>query len=290
MYTIGFFDGVHLGHRDLLRQLRSAAAERGLTPHVVTFKEHPALSLGREVPLLLTPVAEKRRLLEEEGVEVTVLSFTPEMAALTASDFMAFLQKEYGMKALLMGYNHRFGRHAEKDADYAAWGRALGVEVLRATEFTVEGDGEQVSSSRIRQALEEGDLSRANRLLGHPFTLTGMVVEGRQVGRDLGFPTANLRPSHPRQQLPSVGVYACNAVLSDGSKWKAAVNIGSRPTLNNGEDISIEAHLPQYFGDLYGQFVRLEFLEFLRPERQFESLEALKIQLAADVRHITQNL
>ena len=282
MITIGFFDGVHLGHRDLLRQLREKAEERGLTPRVLTFQEHPALALGRPAPKLLTPVAEKRRLLENEGFEMIVLPFTPSLAAMTAPDFLDFLKEKYQVRAVLMGYNHRFGRPSG-DENYEEWGKNAGVEVLRATEFKFPGDGEQVSSSRIRQALEQADLSRANRLLGRPYDLVGMVVEGRKIGRDLGFPTANILPSHSRQLIPSPGVYSCRAILDDGTTWKAAVNIGRRPTLNNGEDITIEAHLPKYFGDLYGQHVRLEFLEFMRAERQFESLEALKLQLREDV-------
>ena len=279
--SIGFFDGVHRGHQYLLRQLREVAAARGLVPMVCTFAQHPAQVLRRgDAPHLLTSLDEKREYLREMGIaECLVLDFTPELARLTAREFMREVLLPRGVRLLLMGYDHRFGSDR---ADYAACrilGEELGMEVCLEKPFSE--DACTFSSSLIRKSLASGDVKSAAAMLGRHYALEGEVVEGRHVGTTMGFPTANLRLSEPRKQIPACGAYAVWACL--GSKRYAAMtNIGTRPTLQNGNDVSIETHLFNYASDLYGKPLRLEFVERLREEVPFASLEALKQQLAED--------
>lgn len=270
--TIGCFDGVHQGHRFLLQQLRALAEERGMQTLALTFRRHPAAVLGKTVPPQLCTLEEKERLLKEQVREVKILDFTEEMARLTAKEFMKKLRDEYGVGLLLLGYDHRFGRPSPDD-DYERDGHALGIEVLRAKPLP------GISSSAIRQALQQGRITEANEMLGRPYTLSGTVVKGRQVGRSIGFPTANL--STPLL-VPKTGVYTATTPYGP-----ALVNIGHRPTLNNGSDISIEAHIIGYEGDLYGQSLSVSLLRRLRDEQTFPSLEALRRQIENDLKSLT---
>ena len=281
--TIGFFDGLHLGHRHLISQLKAVAGERGLGTMAVTFGRHPREVLKSDYrPQLLTDAAEKPDLLRLSGLDAcTLLDFTPQMAALTAREFMTgILRDRLGVKALLMGYDHHFGSDRSLGfADYQAIGRSCGIDVIQATPLVV--DGQAVSSSRIRRLVAEGQVQAAARLLGRYYTLGGMVTQGHHVGRKMGFPTANLQPVDVERLIPSGGVYAAWAEVG-GRCHKAMLNIGHRPTLNNGDDLSIEAHLFDFTGDLYGQSLRLHFVSRLRDERRFDSLESLARQIRHD--------
>lgn len=270
--TIGCFDGVHQGHRFLLQQLRAQAEERGMQTLALTFRRHPAAVLGKTVPPQLCTLEEKERLLKEQAREVKILDFTEEMARLTAKEFMQKLRDEYGVGLLLLGYDHRFGRPTPDD-DYECDGHALGLEVRRAESLP------GVSSSAIRQALLQGRIADANEMLGRPYTLCGTVVAGRQVGRSIGFPTANI--SSPLL-IPKTGVYTATTPYGP-----ALVNIGHRPTLNNGSDISIETHIKDFRGDLYGQPLSVSLLRRLRDEQAFPSLEALRRQIENDLKSLT---
>lgn len=279
--SIGFFDGVHRGHQYLLRQLREVAAARGLMPMVCTFAQHPAQVIRRgDAPHLLTSLDEKREYLRELGIaECLVLDFTPELARLTAREFMREVLMPRGVRLLLMGYDHRFGSDR---ADYAAcrtFGEEMGMEVCLEKPFAE--DACTFSSSLIRKSLAAGDVKAAAAMLGRPYALEGEVVEGRHVGTSLGFPTANLRVAEARKLIPACGAYAVWAQVGEG-RFAAMTNIGTRPTLQNGTDISIETHLFNYASDLYGRTLRLEFVERLREEVPFASLEDLKRQLADD--------
>ena len=271
--TIGCFDGVHQGHRFLLQQLRALAEERGMQTLALTFRRHPAAVLGKPVPPQLCTLEEKERLLKEQVREVKILDFTEETARLTAKEFMRLLRDEYGVGLLLLGYDHRFGRPSPDD-DYERDGHALGIEVFRAKPLP------GVSSSAIRQALLQGRIADANEMLGRPYTLCGTVVAGRQVGRSIGFPTANI--SSPLL-IPKTGVYAANTPYGP-----ALVNIGHRPTLNNGDDISIETYIIGYEGDLYDQSLSLSLLRRLRDEQAFPSLEALRKQIEKDLKEMNE--
>lgn len=275
--VVGTFDGVHLGHRHLLATLRRLSAEHSLQPMVVTFTRHPlALMAPERVPAELTGAANRRTLLEAEGFEVAVLDFNRELQSLTAAEFLEMLNRCYGVQLFIIGFNNRIGSDRLGAAELA--GQTVGgVEVVAATENPEPG----VSSSAIRRALAQGDIADANRMLGRPYAIEGTVVSGRQLGRTIGFPTANIETS-PATALPAVGVYAGRML-----GHKAVVNIGRRPTVEGRTDapLSIEAHLLDFSGDIYGRQVKLEFMERLRGEQKFANLNELKQAIENDVRN-----
>jgi riboflavin kinase/FMN adenylyltransferase len=286
--TIGFFDGVHRGHQYLIRQVRDEALRRGARSLLITFDRHPRSVFAPDsAPPLLTTADEKMLQLRATGVDdIFVLPFDRAMAALTAREFMnQVLKEQLGVTTLVIGYDHHFGRpQGENFEDYQTLGREVGIDVFLAHEL----EGEHVSSSAIRRALETGDIATANHLLGRPYSWTGRVVHGHAVGRQIGFPTANLEAIEPEQQLPARGAYAvevlktsCDSLATD-AKVSAMLNIGCRPTLDNGSDTSIEAHLFDFEGDLYGQTLSLFFIARLREECRFTSEEALAQQLQLD--------
>ena len=270
--TIGFFDGVHKGHKYLFKQLDRIGAERVLEPFIVTFEEHPRVTLQSDyVPQLLTSADERKSLLSAFG-EVLMLPFK-EIQPLTALQFMERLHNDYGVDVLLMGYDHRFGsdrlRHPQ---DYRRLGKKIGLEVMTINEFV---DGElHVSSTEIRAALESGNVAVANDLLGRPYSLKGQVVHGKAVGRTIGFPTANIKPTDAHKIIPKAGVYAVLA-RAYGLEWSPAM-------LNIDHQGTIEVHIPSFEGDLYGQTVELKFMRFIREEKHFDTLEALREQIKAD--------
>lgn len=290
--TIGTFDGVHRGHRYLLRQLREQAAERGMATMAMTFLLHPAVTLGHPAPPQLCKLVDKVERLRQEVDDVEVLDFDADMARLTAREFMQYLRDEYGVRLLLLGHDHRFGRPSPDDDDERD-GRELGIEIVRALPLPISETDPTlgtISSSAIRRALIEGRLDDANDWLGGPHALSGPVVRGHQVGRTLGFPTANLRCD---QLLPKAGVYAVwvteipdmfpEPALLPEAGLAALLNIGHRPTVQNGSELSVEVHIPGFSGDLYNRYLRLDLLRRLRDEQQFPSLEALQKQIALDI-------
>lgn len=286
--TIGFFDGVHKGHRYLFKQLNEEAAARGLKPLIVTFEEHPRTVLQSDyVPKLLSTKEERKALLSAYG-EVVMLRFST-IRDLTAEQFMIRLKEEYGVEVLLMGYDHRFGSDGLRNPeDYCRVGSKQGIEVLRMEEYQ---DGTQhVSSTEIRTALEKGDVERAKELLGRPYALFGKVVHGKGLGRTIGFPTANIEPEEPNKIIPMAGVYE---VKVKGERLKdEGVNelanervsgLGVRGMCNIDAKGTIEVHLLGYKGNLYGQNLTIQFMQFIRKERQFHSLDELQQQIKADV-------
>ncbi len=284
--SIGFFDGVHRGHQWLIQQVKDEARRRDVRSLLITFDRHPRSVFAPEsAPPLLTSMEEKMALLRATWVDdIYVLSFDRTMAALTAREFMQqVLKEQLGVTALVIGYDHHFGRPmGEGFADYQAYGQQLGIDVVLASELS----DHHVSSSAVRRALEAGDISTANGLLGRPYSWTGRVVHGRAVGRQLGFPTANLQAVAPEKLLPAKGAYAVRvhnpSLMESGWEGAAMLNIGSRPTLDNGSDVSVEAHLFDFSGDLYGTTLTISFIDHLRPERRFTDETALAQQLAQD--------
>lgn len=283
--TIGFFDGVHRGHRYLIGQVVSEASRRGLQPIVVSFEEHPRLALSQTAywPELLTTNAEKLRLLSATGLAgCALLRFGQAMARLTSSEFMeTVLRDRLGVRCLCIGYDHHFGSDVRAGyKDYVRYGRQLGMEVLREPPFD---DHElRISSSAVRRFLAGGNVEMARACLGRPYLLEGSVVRGHREGTHLGYPTANLQPDCAEQVVPGRGVYAVRAEL-DGFSYPAMLNIGWRPTLRNGDDQTIEAHLLDFEGgDLYGKHLKIQFIRRVRDEVRFEDEEALKAQLAVD--------
>ena len=316
--TIGFFDGVHLGHCYLLDQLRRVAAERHQQTMVITFDQHPRQTLQSEwQPMLLSTFAEKQALLATTGIDVLlVLRFNRAMAALSAHDFMrSVLSEQLSVKTLLTGYDNRFGHdRVQGFDDYAAFGRELNIEVLLAKPlplFNAQYSTPQrpnsptpntapVSSSLVRRLLQAGDVAEAAHCLGRPYTLTGQVVHGQQIGRRLGFPTANLCLTDPCKLIPKAGVYAVKATTalpspvggdlqSFGGDLQspslppklALMNIGTRPTFD-GHEQTLEVHLLDFSGDLYGQQLTVSFMARIRDEQHFDSPEALARQMALD--------
>lgn len=278
--TIGFFDGVHRGHRYLFRQLEELAEANDLSMAAVTFDCHPKSVIQKGfVPSLLTTQEEKLALLSKAfGGEVIVLPFTRELSAISAKEFMqSVLREKLNAELLLMGYNHQFGHGGGKAEEYVAWGNETGIKVCHAKALA----GEKVSSSRIRNLISHGEMDKANDLLGYPYFLTGKVTEGKQIGRQIGFPTANL--SLPKEKLlPACGVYAIWVNLPDGTRRGGMLCIGHRPTIEKDGEISVEAHIFGFNGNLYGASISLDFIGKLRDERHFDSLTSLRQQLIRD--------
>ena len=288
--TIGFFDGVHLGHRFLIQQVKVAATQTGWQSSIITFPVHPRQVIQSEFqPQLLSSPEEKIELLASTGVNNCILlPFTRELSQLTAYEFMQLLYDKYKVRMLVIGYDHRFGHNrAETFEDYCRYGRELGIHIMQASAYTQEQD--KVSSSAIRRALQNGDIRTATKFLGYHYYLEGTVVDGYKVGRKIGFPTANLRVDFPNKLIPSIGVYAVY-VYVNGEKHKGMLNIGYRPTINNGTDLSIEVHILDFQDDIYHQKMRIEFIDFLRPEMKFNSVDELVLQMQKDKEYTIQVL
>ncbi len=278
--TVGTFDGVHLGHQEVVRYVVARARERGAPALVVTFDPHPRTVVRGESVPLLTTVEERAALLDERGIAHTlVLPFTPEFAALPAADFVRqVLVDKLRVGEVVIGYDHGFGRRREGNADLL---RRLGPELGFAVDVIPAHlvARHAVSSSQIRALLQTGDVAQAAALLGRPYRLSGTVVEGDRRGRLIGFPTANIEPP-PEKLVPLAGVYAVR-VQVEGQAWPAMMNIGTRPTFN-GVEQRVEAHLLGFSGDLYGKPLSVEFIARLRDEQRFSGIDALRKQLEDD--------
>jgi riboflavin kinase/FMN adenylyltransferase len=279
--ALGVFDGIHLGHRAILGRAVALAAERGLEAVACTFDPHPLEVLRPgQAPVPLTSLETRLHLIAETGIaSAVVIEFTPAVAAIEPEAFVAdALVGALRARAVVVGFNHRFGRDARGDTRLLEHlGARLHFDVHVIPPLTV--DGQAVSSTAIRAALQRGDLAQAARWLGRGYTVEGEVVRGAGRGRTLGFPTANIRASHPL--LLPAGVYACRVEVAE-ARYRAVVNVGVRPTFDE-HDLAIEAHLLDFSGDLYGRRVRLTFFRRLREERKFPSVEALRAQIARDV-------
>jgi riboflavin kinase/FMN adenylyltransferase len=281
--AIGFFDGVHLGHQQIIRQTTTDARQHEALALIVTFDRHPNTVVAPErSPPLIYSLAQKLRVIESLGVDITLLiHFDKEFSQRSGEDFVRSLARDVGpVRSVCVGANFAFGHKRSGNVELL---RELGSEL----NFTVHGlaavalDGKAVSSTRIRQAIAAGNLDAASQMLGRAYSLVCKVVPGDHVGRQLGFPTANLEVTG--LALPPTGVYAAHARTNGGFN-RAVVNIGSRPTLQDSQArLRVEAHLLDFTGDLYGQEVELFFVEKLRDERKFPSLADLGNQIARDI-------
>lgn len=292
--TIGFFDGVHTGHRYLIQQVKEIAAAKGLRSALVTFPVHPRKVMNADYrPELLTTAEEKIHLLAETGVDYCMmLDFTPEISRMSAKEFMTRLLKErYQVKYLVIGYDHRFGHNrSESFEDYVRYGEEIGMEVIRARAVTSDiatSDSQNVpvSSSLIRTLLHQGDVDAAARCLGYEYFLDGTVVGGYQVGRKIGFPTANLCVDDPEKLIPADGVYAVWVTL-DGKTYMGMLNIGMRPTIDNDPNRTIEVNILHFHSDIYNKTIRLTFVKRTRPELKFDTIDALIGQLHKDAEEV----
>ena len=288
--TIGFFDGVHRGHRFLISQVCEQARAEGREAMVITFDRHPRQVLQDNYqPALLTTTDEKLQLLEETGIDtVAVLHFDRAMASLSARDFMEqVLIGRLNVRTLVTGYDNRFGRgRTENCNDYVRYGQELGIRVVQSEAFML--GGEHVSSSLVRSALLRGDVAHATRCLGRPYVLTGRVVSGHQEGRKLGFPTANVDVSASACLVPANGVYAVKVgIMADGphaassATFEGMMNIGIRPTFS-GHRQTLEVYLFNFNGDIYGRELSVAFIRHIREEQRFDSADMLAAQLRRD--------
>lgn len=281
--TSGTFDGVHLGHQKILIRIKESARQLGGETVLITFWPHPRLVLypNQHNLRLLSTFEEKTQLLEQFGVDhLITIPFTHEFSQMSSREFIEkVLVEKIKTKKLIIGYDHRFGKNREGSFEYLQANSAeFGFEMEEISRQEVDEIG--VSSTKIRKALEEGDLETATGYLGRPYELTGIVVKGKQIGRSIGFPTANIQIQTDYKLIPKEGVYAVEAEI-DKISYRGMLNIGMRPTVD-GNQQTIETHLFDFEGDLYGKQLTVKLKHFLREEQKFENIEALKAQLSRD--------
>lgn len=281
--ALGFFDGVHLGHGALLRRAAEEAKKRGCESAVFTFDRPPKeVITGIPCPLINSPEDRAELVRRLYGIdEMIMVPFDDEMRTTPWDRFVTdILVGRYGAVHLVAGHDHHFGHRNQGSPELLKEKCAelgLGCDIIPAVTL----DGVTVSSTHIRKLLEEGDVETARAFLGHPHVLTQTVGHGRQLGRTIGIPTANL-VAPPHVLLPKRGVYAAKITLPDGRAFGGVTNVGVRPTVNNGQDVTVEPWILDFDGDLYGQAIRVEFFRRLRDERKFESLDALRSQIETD--------
>lgn len=280
----GFFDGVHTGHKKVLRQLARIAAEEGKRSAVITFWPHPRSVLRQDASQLrlLNTLDEKRELILAAGVDdVIVIPFTKEFSQLSTEEFLRdYLAGRYGVSTLIIGYDHRLGHDADMTPEKMVEISAMaGIKTLTVEAFQL--DENIISSTKIRRLIADGEMEEANSFLGYNYQLTGVVVSGEKIGRKLGFPTANMQLYNPLKAIPANGVYAVTAEV-EGIRHAGVCNIGVRPTVSNKESVSIETHILDFNEDIYGLDIKVCFLSKIRDERRFPSTGELIEQMKLD--------
>ena len=279
----GFFDGVHVGHRLVIKRLVEAAAVRGDESMVMTFWPHPRNVLQKEARTLrlLTTLQEKKQMLHDLGVDhVEVLPFTKDFSAMTTEEYLRMLMERYGAKTILLGYDNRVGSDALDTDQVARTAENLGLEVIR-TDMVPSEVGYAVSSTKIRQQLEAGDVQGAADMLGYEYSLHGVVIAGNRIGRTIGFPTANMQLYEPLKLVPGNGVYFVR-VETVGRNLFGMCNIGHRPTVSSNNARTIETNIFGFEEDIYGLDIKVTFLQKIRDEKKFDTLDDLKNQLVND--------
>ncbi len=280
----GFFDGVHSGHRLVIDTLLSEARARGEESVVVTFWPHPRVTLGKDADSLrlLTSRSDKEEIILGLGVSrLETVEFSREFASLSALDYIRMLRDGYGCTELVLGYDTRFGSEQLGPQAIADMARAEGVASVIVPPVCAPDTDIPISSTMVRAALEEGDTVLAAELLGRPYSLSGVVVEGNHLGRTLGFPTANMALDEPLLLIPRCGVYS-SIVQMEQRLLSGMTNVGVRPTVGGSGILTVETHIFDFDEDIYGRRIRVEFQERIRDERRFPSLDALRAQLRAD--------
>lgn len=287
--ALGNFDGIHIGHQQLISRAKEMAQRLGVASSVLTFYPHPRQVLGKSnYANLLTPVEEKLRVFRELGIDIVhVVDFTMQFAGLSAEQFVGQFLAKMQPQAVVIGFDYAFGRGGQADASqlkHLAEDIGIMVDIVGA----VNRYGEKISSTLIREKLSYGDVRIVHELLGRPYALTGQVVHGEKRGRLLGFPTANIQPDDA-YTLPKNGVYLVRVLVQN--EWQTGVlNIGTKPTFHDTQHRTLEAHLLNFSGDLYDQQVRVEFLDFIRDEKRFLSVDDLVSQIRADVEEAGQRM
>ena len=280
----GFFDGVHKGHRKVLSELCRVAAQEGKKSAVITFWPHPRNVLQQDASnlRLLNSLDEKERLIKDLGVdEFITIPFSREFSKLSTREFLErYLKQEYNVSTLIIGYDHRLGNNVnQSQQEMMDTARSLGIDVVRVEEFLIED--QIISSTRIRNLLNRGDIESANEFLGYSYELDGVVVSGQRLGRTIGFPTANMKLYNPLKAVPGNGVYAVRAEVF-GKSYMGMCNIGTRPTVADSTERTIETYILDFNEDIYGLDLRIRFVGKIRDEQKFNSLEMLKEQLEKD--------
>lgn len=283
--TIGFFDGVHLGHSYLIDQLKAESASRNLESTIITFDSHPRKVLKKDFqPSLLNTLEEKKTLLAKTGVDnVVIIHFDDTIASLSAYDFMSsILKRKLNVSALLIGYDNMFGHNRmEGFEDYVRFGKELNIEVKEAQPLII--DGSAVSSSRVRKLLQAGDVRNANKLLGYEYKLEGIVVHGNHIGATLGFPTANMGKVDEGKLIPKGGVYCVRCITTDNVLRTGMTNIGTRPTFYTNDEVTVETNILDFNEDIYDEHFYIFFVDRIRDEQKFSSKEELIQQLNKDL-------
>jgi riboflavin kinase/FMN adenylyltransferase len=282
--TIGFFDGVHLGHAKILDTLIQTARKLDRKSLVITFWPHPRIVLGNDAEKLklLTSIQEKQQLIEGKGVDgLLIIEFTPEIAKISGHDFLqTYLIDNLNVSAVVLGHNHAFGHKGQGNINLLKQHQDNGnYHAIQVEPISINGIN--ISSSKIRTAIETGSVSIANAMLGRPYSLTGTIEGGQQLGRSIGYPTANIKIVENLKQIPGEGVYAV-WVDFKGILYPAMLNIGTRPTVGNGLKQTIEAHIIGFDQNIYDQQITVQFIEKIRSELRFPTLDKLKDQLAMD--------
>lgn len=282
--TIGTFDGVHLGHSDLLRSVMDLSKSGNHESVLITFEPHPRTVVSTDYKIkILTTLEEKAKVLEIYGIEnIVVVNFTEDFSQLNAKEFIEnYLIQKLNPAHIVIGYDHKFGKDRKGDGEYLSnYGETHGFKVT--TVPAVKINGETISSTKIRNALLEGDLRNTNFYLNRAYSIAGVVVPGAQRGRDLGFPTANVKPVDDNKLIPKDGVYVVKCSV-EGNSYDGVLNIGTRPTFEDSVETVIEVHLFELNTDLYQKRINVEFLSRLRDEKKFSNKEDLIKQINTDI-------
>lgn len=280
--TIGTFDGVHIGHRAIIDRVIHCAKQDNRTSVLLTFFPHPRMVLQEKSEIkLINTLAEKKQLLDNAGLDAFVVEpFTHKFSRLTALEYVRdILVKKLHAKKIIIGYDHRFGRNRNANiVDLRAFGKEFGFEVEEISAQQLEEVS--VSSTKIRKALNEGDIATANNYLGYPYTITGTVVNGKAIGRTIAYPTANLSVKESYKLIPKAGVYIVKSIINNNIYY-GITSIGTNPTLGNNAQ-TIETYFLNFKGDLYNQPLSISFLEHIRNEATFKDVEALKLAIQKD--------
>ncbi|MBE6230189.1 MAG: bifunctional riboflavin kinase/FAD synthetase [Bacteroidales bacterium] len=280
----GFFDGVHKGHRKVLSELCRVAADEGKESAVITFWPHPRNVLQQDACnlRLLNSLDEKERLVKDLGVDKFItIPFSREFSKLSTKEFLdIYLKQKYDVSTLIIGYDHRLGSNSNQtQKEMMETARSLGINVVRVEEFLI--DDNIISSTKIRNLLTVGDITSANEFLGYSYELNGVVVSGQRLGRTIGFPTANMKLYNPLKAVPGNGVYAVWAEVF-GKNYMGMCNIGTRPTVADSNERTIETYILDFNEDIYGLDLKIKFVGKIRDEKKFTSLDMLKEQLEKD--------
>lgn len=281
--TLGTFDGIHLGHQQIIKRVIECSEENKLRNLIITFHPHPRKVINPEMQLkLLTTNEEQINILEKLGVQnLFIINFTKEFSQLTPDEFIKnYLVDKIGLSRIVIGYDHHFGKGRGGDVEFLlAAGKKYDFEILQIQPFII--DDEPVSSTKIRAALEAGDINKVNKMLGRYYSFSGVVVEGDKRGRELGYPTANIKLSDEDKMLPQIGIYAV-LVEIDGIEHKALLSIGKRPTFYNDGKVVPEVYIYDFNNDIYGKEIKVNLIQKLRGEEKFNSAEELIRQMNID--------